>query len=101
VLDHAGRMVSTREPQATTGPLFILVRGLDSCAWAVRADVPSDIAEELDRLARDEPPISDFRHAPVSGRIPLYSTSWTNHASLAVARKLKLMPYASSWSLLD
>ena len=34
-----------------------------------------------------------------SGRIPLYSTSWTNHASLAVARKLSLIPYAGSWSL--
>lgn len=222
VFDVAGRIVSTREPQATSGPLFILVRGLDSCAWSVRADVPADIAEELDRLARDEPPLSDFRDAPVlaeryisllkdrvgeisetkmresdgpafefpdslaesgeviviederllepnfrgwvpgeiragcapllaivendhpvsicfcarrsevaaeagvetvqshrgrglgprvtaawasavraSGRIPLYSTSWTNHASLAVARKLKLIPYASSWSLYD
>ena len=36
-----------------------------------------------------------------SGRIPLYSTSWTNHASLAVARKLSLVAYASSWSLSD
>lgn len=36
-----------------------------------------------------------------SGRVPLYSTSWTNHASLAVARKLGLVAYASSWSLDD
>jgi predicted GNAT family acetyltransferase len=34
-----------------------------------------------------------------SGRIPLYSTSWTNSASLAVARKLGLVAYASGWSL--
>ena len=34
-----------------------------------------------------------------SGRVPLYSTSWTNHASLAVARKLGLVPYASTWSI--
>lgn len=217
MLDEAGRIVSTREPQAARGPLFFLVRGLSSCAWAVRADIPADVAEELERLARDEPPISDFRDAPVhaeryssilkdrfnelrqsagpafafpdslpepgevtvidderllepnfrgwvpgeiragcspllaivenghpvsicfcarrsevaaeagvetieshrgkglatrvtaawalairdSGRIPLYSTSWTNHASLDVARKLKLLPYASSWSLSD
>ena len=222
VLDEAGRIVSTREPQATRGPLFILVRGLSSCAWGVRSDVPVKIAEELDRLARDEPPMSNFRNAPLhaeryrsllknrndevseakvresagpafafpdslgdpgnvsviedegilepnfrgwmpgeikagcspllaifengqpvsicfcarhsevaaeagvetveshrgrgfgarvtaawamavraSGRIPLYSTSWTNHASLVVARKLRLVPYASSWSLSD
>lgn len=36
-----------------------------------------------------------------SGRMPLYSTFWDNHASLAVARKLGLLAYASSWSLTD
>lgn len=36
-----------------------------------------------------------------SGRLPLYSTSWTNVASLAVARTLGLTAYASSWSLAD
>ena len=35
-----------------------------------------------------------------SGRVPLYSTSWDNHASLAVARKLGLFMYASTWSIL-
>ncbi len=34
-----------------------------------------------------------------SGRIPLYSTSWINTASLAVARKLGLVAYASTWSI--
>ena len=34
-----------------------------------------------------------------SGRLPLYSTSWTNAASLSVARKLGLMLCASDWSI--
>ena len=34
-----------------------------------------------------------------SGRIPLYSASWANAASLSVARKLGLVAYASGWSL--
>jgi GNAT superfamily N-acetyltransferase len=34
-----------------------------------------------------------------SGRIPLYSTSWRNAASLSVATKLGLRMYASDWSL--
>jgi predicted GNAT family acetyltransferase len=34
-----------------------------------------------------------------SGRTPLYSTSWLNLASLAVARKLALVMDATSWSL--
>lgn len=221
ILNDDHRIVSTREPQGTRGPLFILVRGLSSCAWAVRADVPDDVAVALARVARNEPPATDFRYAPThadryvsllrdriqmpeakmrqsdgpafefpeslvahgnaieidderllepnfrgwvrgeikagcapllaivensqpvsicfcarrsevaaeagvetatshrgrgfapritaawalavraSGRIPLYSTSWTNHASLGVARKLNLQPYASSWSLHD
>ena len=34
-----------------------------------------------------------------SGRVPLYSTSWSNGPSLAVARKLGLVPYAGRWSI--
>jgi hypothetical protein len=35
----------------------------------------------------------------VSGRMPLYSTSWSNASSLAVARKLGLRIYATDWSI--
>jgi len=36
-----------------------------------------------------------------SGRIPLYSTDWSNEPSLAVARKLSLEAYAADWSISD
>jgi hypothetical protein len=224
VLDAGGRITSTREPGGAHGPLFSLVRSETRCVWAVRADVANGTADELERLARQEPPVSDFRSAPVhadryvsilenrisaprqptvtirdtsgpaftfpdsvaqsddveiiederqlhhnfhgwvageiaagrgpvmgilqdgfpvsicfcarssnlaaeagletaeafrgrgfgprvtaawavairaSGRIPLYSTSWTNVASLRVAAKLGLKPYASGWSAWD
>jgi hypothetical protein len=65
VLDAAGRIASTREPQATPGPVFALVRGTTSCAWAVRADVGEAVADELNRLAREEPPVLELRQAPV------------------------------------
>ena len=29
----------------------------------------------------------------------MYSTSWSNEASLAVTRKLGLIPYAATWTL--
>ena len=208
-LDNAGRIRGTREPNPSAGPLFALIRGRSSCAWAVRADLPQEIAEELNVLAGEEPPVADLRDDPVhaqryrslaggevysgpaftfpeiveqppatvfvievqlldrnfrgwtaaeipgrspvvavvedgdavsvcfcarrsgaaaeagletaaafrvrglgpqvaaawalavraSGRIPLYSTSWSNGASLSVARKLGMVAYASGWSL--
>lgn len=224
VLDGQHRITSTREPGGSRGPLFCLVRGVESCAWAVRADLPKEVVEELEGLAQLEPPTANFQDAPLravdflsvlagriapvcdvvakrlrsdgpafafsgklaypadvvviadetllapnfsgwvpgeiaagrspvlavvdsgrpvsicfcarnsaaaveagvntaeawrgrgfaprvvaawalaveaSGRVPLYSTSWTNTASLSVARKLGLTIYASDWSLYD
>ena len=41
------------------------------------------------------------RAIEATGRVPIYSTSWTNSASLALARKLSLDLCASDWSLWD
>ena len=222
VLNTEGRIISTREPHGTRGPLFSLVRSTSRCAWAVRHDVPNDIALALASLAKEESPSSNLQSTPVhahqyvsllrsrladrddtkisqyagpafvfpdsiiqpddveviederllhhhfrgwrsgeikagrapvmaiikdrlpvsicfcarssdvaaeagletaeafrgrgfgtrvtaawalairaSGRIPLYSTFWTNTASVAVARKLGLKMYASAWSVCD
>ncbi len=65
LLDGNGRIVGTREPEPRPGPLFILIRGKEGCAWAVRSDVPDGISSELDALAGLEPPLSHFRDAPV------------------------------------
>jgi len=222
--DERGRIVSTREPEPARGALFCIARGVGDCAWGVHAQIPDDIAMAIERIARSEPPVRDFRESPVhvaeyrrilnahlfsqhgtdiellelsgpamsfpqelptvsdalaveeerllaiefggwvigeiaggrgpvlaicengrpvsvcfcarsaeafaeagvetapryrgrglavraaaawahairaQGRTPLYSTQWTNHASLAVARKLRLMTYASTWSLAE
>lgn len=208
LLNNDGRIISTRDPEPTAGPAFILVRDMESCVWAISEDVPRKLAEELEKLASEELPVLNLQDPPIhekdylslvggrvesgpayrfpekiiqpadtvliedsrllarnflgltadripgrvpimgiieegnavsvcvcarrsdraaeagletaeshrgrgfgtrvtaawalairaSGLIPLYSTSWTNNASLAVARKLDLVVYASTWS---
>jgi hypothetical protein len=65
VLDGRGRIVSTREPQATHGPLFTIIRSSMENAWAIRDDVPEELAQQIGALARREPPACDLRAAPV------------------------------------
>jgi uncharacterized protein YceH (UPF0502 family) len=64
LLDGDGRIRGTRKAEPSPGPLFALIRGRASCAWAVRSDVAPDVANELGRLAQEERPVSDIREAP-------------------------------------
>ena len=69
VLNGVGRIVSTREPQPTPGPAFILIRGASACGWAIRRDVSDRVADELDQLAAREPALgSSWRQPPVHVR---------------------------------
>jgi hypothetical protein len=64
VLDEEQRITGTREPGGSRGPLFSLIRGVVDAAWAVRDDVPHELAGALARLARQEPLATDLRAAP-------------------------------------
>ena len=64
VLDEAGRILSTREPHASPGPAFSLIRDAKSCAWGVNSRVASELADHLNALAREEPPLSAHFEAP-------------------------------------
>ncbi len=64
VIDDRGRIRSTREPRPGRGPLFAIIRSFIGTAWAVRADLPNDLADEIARLARAEPRIEDLRAPP-------------------------------------
>jgi hypothetical protein len=72
ITDARRRIVSTREPRPTPGPAFAFIRGESDCAWGVRADVPDDVARELDRLAAEEPPSAawDRPFGPQTGARP-------------------------------
>lgn len=65
VLDDDGRLVSTREPGSHRPPVLAFVRGVTSSAWAIRTDVPGDLAAELATLLSTEPPRADLEAPPV------------------------------------
>ena len=97
------------EIQGGSGPLLAIMgddKPVSICFCARRSDIAAEAGVETAPAYRGKGfagrvTLAWARAIRDSGRIPLYSTSWTNHASLGVARKLKLHPYASSWALPD
>jgi hypothetical protein len=65
VLNSEGRIVSTREPNPNPGRRFSLIRSKTQCAWAIHANVPEELAKEVEAVARKEPPARDFQDDPV------------------------------------
>lgn len=66
--DDRGRILSTREPLPSPGPVFILIRGERTVDWAIRADVADDVASELNVLARQEVSSNEWEQPPVHAR---------------------------------
>lgn len=58
------RIISTREPNPSCGPLFVLIRNQSECAWAIGVHVENEMADQLNALAIEERPTLDFRGTP-------------------------------------
>lgn len=63
-LDANRRIISTREPNPSTGPIFVLIRDGVQRVWAVGAEVDNTVANKLNALADQERPIADLREIP-------------------------------------
>jgi hypothetical protein len=109
LLEHNFRGWVPGEIAAGSGPVAaIMVDGypVSICFSARASDAAAEAGVETAERFRGRGLASRVTAAwalaiRASGRVPLYSTSWTNSPSLAVAHKLGLIRYASSWSLSD
>ena len=72
-----------------------------SARWGGAAAEAGVETAEADRGRELAPRVVAASAAAVreAGRVPLYSTSWTNPALRRVAAKLGLIPYAADWSI--
>lgn len=90
-------------------PIMAIMEGADAisvCFCARRSRRAAEAGVETARECRGQGLASRVTAAwalsiRASGHIPIYSTSWANSASLAVARRLDLNACASDWSLSD
>lgn len=109
LLAHNFRGWVPGEIEAGAAPMLAIIQDghpVSICFCARRSDIAAEAGVETAKAYRRRGFAARVTLAWAcairnSGRIPLYSTSWTNHASLGVASKLKLRAYASYWALPD
>ena len=109
LLEHNFRGWVPGEIDGGSGPLLAIIQDnepVSICFCARRSEIAAEAGVETAPAYRGKGFAARVTVAWAcairnSGRMPLYSTSWTNNASLGVARKLKLRAYASAWSLPD
>ena len=63
-LDACGRILCTREPGSSAGPLFTLIRSREELVWAAHAGIPDSMAEGLAAAAAAEVRLEDWRDRP-------------------------------------
>ena len=67
VHDGEGRLLRVNEPDSDeTAPRLFLARTAAGSLWRTRYDLPADLVTQLERLAADEPVVSDLRAPPRS-----------------------------------
>src|ERR1043165_4281374 len=82
VHDARGRLLRVNEPDPDEpAPRFFLARTLAGNIWRIRHDLPAGLAEVLDRLAADEPVVSDLRELP--SHVAEYTELLEKHAPLS------------------
>lgn len=65
VFNSSGRLLHEAAPDRSLGPRFRIEGCAAGNVVVVRVDVDADVADELTRLAGDEPPLFDAEAAPV------------------------------------
>src|SRR3954471_1701739 len=63
--DAAGRILTSNESDPERAPRLFLGRTRDGNVWRFREDLSDDVVADLERLCREEPPLSDPRPRPV------------------------------------
>ena len=82
VHDARGRLLRVNEPDPTDpAPRFFLARTAAGNLWRTRFDLPADLAAALERLAADEPVVSNLREP--ARHMAEYTALLAQHAPLS------------------